>query len=452
MMHLDDLVRVLGARPHGPLPRAKWCGVSTDSRSLKAGEIFFALQGPNHDGHAHVRSAHAKGALAAVVERPVECEIPQIVVTDALRALGDLAAAVRLMLRARVVAITGSSGKTTTKEMVAHLLGQRARVHRAAASFNNFVGVPLTILSADPAADYLVLELGTNAPGEISRLANIARPDVAVITGVGPVHLERLGTVEGVACEKSSILRHLRTGGHAVVNGDQAALLDRVHLPPEKVLTFGVGPKSIFRAERIEAGSDGVRFTLWGEPFELRLLGGWNASNAMAAVAVGMLEGVPIGRCARALKDLPPPKMRMERLRLGGVTILNDSYNSNPVSAAAAVAEFDRIATGRKIAVIGDMKELGSSSASHHADLGRALSATTIDQVVAVGPECAHLVAACARPVSHFASIEGTREFLQETVRPGDCVLLKGSRAMSLEKAVKYIAERLTQSRSRVAV
>jgi UDP-N-acetylmuramoyl-tripeptide--D-alanyl-D-alanine ligase len=451
MMHLDEIARVMGGAPDRVLPAIEVTGVATDSKRLKPGELFIALKGLTHDGHFHLAEAFSAGAFAAVVDHAQEGFGPQIVVPSTREALGDLAAAYRLTLRGRVAAVTGSCGKTTTKDMIAHLFGKSARVHKAEASFNNDVGVPLTLLGADRSHEYVVCELGTNAPGEIARLGQVARPDVAVITCVAPVHLEGLGSVAGIAAEKASLLRYLRGGGHAVINADSAPLQEHLFLPTEKMITFGRREGADLRVTDVEGTAVGIRFKLGRQRFELAVIGAWNALNAAAAAAVGAVYGVSIADCAARLADFKPPKMRMERLVLAGVTIINDAYNSNPETATNAVAEFAQM-KGRKVAVIGDMKELGPESARYHAELGAALSVTGIDLVIAVGPECAHLVASCNRPVAHFASIDEARDTVMESVGEGDLVLLKGSRVMGLEKTVKFIAEKMTQTRPRVAV
>ncbi len=451
MMHLDEIARVVGGAPDRALPAIEVTGVATDSKKLKPGELFVALKGANHDGHFHLGDAFAAGAFAAIVDRGQEGFGPQIVVLSTREALGDLAAAYRLTLRGRVIGVTGSCGKTTTKDMIAHILGLSAKVHRAEASFNNDVGVPMTLLGADPSFEYVVTEMGTSAPGEISRLGQVARPDIAVITGVAPVHLEGLGSVEGIAAEKASLLRYVRGGGHAVINGDCTLLREHLFLPSEKIFLFGRGEGADLRVTDIESVAAGVRFKIGRQRFELGVIGPWNAMNAAAATAVGAVCGLTIQECATRLADFKAPKMRMERLVLGGVTIINDAYNSNPETATNAVREFAQM-KGRKVAIIGDMKELGPASARFHQELGAAISETSIDLVIAVGPECAHLVARCGRPVAHFASIDAAREYVMESIGEGDVVLLKGSRVMGLEKSVKFIAEKMTQTRPRIAV
>jgi len=451
-MHLDEVARVIGGAVDRPMAPLQFRSVSTDTRTLQPGDLFFALRGPNHDGHTHVADAFAKGALAAVVERALPEAGPQIVVPDVLTALGDLAAAWRLTLRGRVIAVAGSVGKTTTKEMVAQLLSGSGKVHRAAGSFNNFIGLPLTLLGASPTSDFIVLEVGTNHPGEVERLAAIARPDIAVVTTIAAEHLEGLGSMEGVAAEEASLLRHLQSGGTAVLNADADLLWSHVDLPAERIVRFGASERADLRVAGLESGVEGVRFTLGRQPVALPILGAWNAANAAAACAVGLLCGVTLKESASRLAGFRAPKMRMERLEIAGVSIINDAYNSSPESARQAVVEFDRMPGLRKIAIIGDMKELGRESTRYHEELGRTLSTAAVGVVIAIGPECVNLAAACDRPIKHFLTADEARDFIVDTVRSGDLVLLKGSRAMGLEKVVKFIADKMTQTRPRVAV
>lgn len=443
-MQLRHVVGALAGRPDRPIDGEEVRGVSTDTRSLRPGDLYFALRGPSFDGHAFVAEAFRRGACAAVVERQVEAPGPTIAVADTLAALGALASAYRMTLPARVIGITGSNGKTTTKEMVAHILGKDRRVVKAQGSFNNFVGLPLTLFSADPAAEFLVLEIGTNHRGEIARLGAVARPDAAVLTSVGASHLEGLGSVEGVADEKVSLLDYLRAGGFAVLH-DDPRILSRVRLPAERVLTFGADDGADLFPARVRAGS-ALEFTARGVEFRLGLLGEWNALNALAASAVAMSYGVTLPECARRLADFKPPKMRMERLELGGVTIINDAYNSNPESATRAVREFSRLAAaGRKVAVIGEMLELGAESEAYHRRLGELVAESAVDVVVGVGERARALLEAVngAKEKHGFGSVEEMRDRWPEFVRPGDAVLLKGSRAVGLEKLVKWMGERL---------
>ncbi|RPH38810.1 MAG: UDP-N-acetylmuramoyl-tripeptide--D-alanyl-D-alanine ligase, partial [Planctomycetota bacterium] len=318
--------------------------------------------------------------------------------------------------------------------------GKDRRVVKAQGSFNNNVGVPVTIFQADERTESAVLEIGTNHPGEIAALGRIARPDIAVLVSVGPEHLEGLGTLDGVADEEASIFRSIRSGGYAVVHHDPRILV-RLHLPREKFMTFGLTSDADVHPDWI----DGMRFGVRGTEFRLNLLGEWNIQNALAATAVAMLHGLPLDEIARRLADFRPPKMRMERLDLAGVTIINDAYNSNPESASRAVREFSRFpASGRRIAVIGDMGELGPTSETYHRELGRQLAESSIDLVVGVGLECRALLAELeGRKEMHgFASVDEMKTSLDGLIKTGDAVLLKGSRRVGLERIVKWMGER----------
>ena len=439
-MQLSQVARAVSGRPSRPLASETVTGVSTDTRSIRAGDLFFALRGANFDAHDFLAQAFEKGAAAAIVDRDLEAPGLTIRVDDTLKALGSLAAAYRMTLGARVVGVVGSNGKTTTKEMIAHVLGRDRRLVKAQGSFNNNVGVPVTIFQADAQTQSAVLEIGTNHPGEIAKLGEIARPDIAVLVSVGAEHLEGLGSLDGVADEETAIFGYLRSGGYAVVH-DDPRILTRLHLPPEKFVTFGLTRSADLHPTWI----DGMRFGVRGVEFRLNLLGEWNIQNALAATAVAMLHGVPLDEIAARLADFRPPKMRMERLELAGVTIINDAYNSNPESASRAVREFSRYPSiGRRVAVIGDMRELGPTSETYHRELGRQLADSAVDVVVGVGRECRALLAELeGRKESHgFESVDAMKSSLEALIRAGDAVLLKGSRGVGLERVVKWMGER----------
>lgn len=439
-MQLSQVARAVSGRPSRPLASETVTGVSTDTRAIRAGDLFFALRGANFDAHDFLAQAFAKGAAAAIVDKDVVADGLTLRVGDTLEALGSLAAAYRLTLGARVVGVCGSNGKTTTKEMIAHVLGRDRRVVKAQGSFNNNVGVPITIFQADERTESAVLEIGTNHPGEIAKLGEIARPDIAVLVSVGAEHLEGLGSLDGVADEETAIFDYLRSGGYAVVH-DDPRILSRLHLPTEKYVTFGLAPSADLHPTRI----DGMRFDVRGVEFRLNLLGEWNIQNALAATAVAMLHGIPLDETARRLADFRPPKMRMERLDLAGVTIINDAYNSNPESASRAVREFSRFpSTGRRVAVIGDMGELGPTSEAYHRELGRQLAESGIDVVVGVGRECRALLAELGgrKEMHGFESVDDLKSKMDALIRAGDAVLLKGSRRVGLERIVKWMGER----------
>jgi UDP-N-acetylmuramoyl-tripeptide--D-alanyl-D-alanine ligase len=441
MMQLSQVARAVSGRPSRPLASESVSGVSTDTRTIRSGDLFFALRGASYDAHDFLDQAFARGAAAAIVDRDVPATGLTIAVGDTLGALGSLAAAYRMTLGARVIGVAGSNGKTTTKEMIAHVLGSDRRLVKAQGSFNNNVGVPITIFQADERTESAVLEIGTNHPGEIAKLGQIARPDIAVLVSIGAEHLEGLGSLDGVADEETAIFDCLRSGGYAVVH-DDPRILARLHLPPEKFVTFGLAPSADLHPSWV----DGMRFGVRGVEFELGLLGEWNIQNALAAVAVAMLHGIPLDEIARRLAGFRPPKMRMERLDLAGVTIINDAYNSNPESATRAVREFSRFpSAGRRVAVIGDMRELGAAAEHYHRELGRQLAQSDVDVVVGIGRECRALLEEIeGRQEKHgFESVEEMRGRLDGLIRAGDAVLLKGSRGVGLERVVKWMGERV---------
>ncbi|MBI2931053.1 MAG: UDP-N-acetylmuramoyl-tripeptide--D-alanyl-D-alanine ligase [Planctomycetes bacterium] len=440
-LHLGEIARLLGATVDGAIDGVTACGMSADTRTVRPGEIFFALRG----GHEHVAEAFRKGACAAVVERDVLGRGLLLRVQSTIAALGALAGVYRLMLDARVVAVTGSNGKTTTKDMIAHILSKSRRVVRSRASFNNDIGLPLTIVSTPAEAEFLVVELGTNHPGDIARLAQWARPDAAVITSIGEAHLEGLGSLEGVAAEKASLLRHLKSGGFAVVPAEEATLAPHLcRMRSERIVLFGFDERADLRVTDFARTPEGIRFLCRGTEFRLALAGPWNALNAIAATAVAMMYGVPLPECAARLASFRPPKMRMERLEIDGTTIINDAYNANPVSTRGALLEFDRLpCRGKKIAVIGEMRELGAESDRLHEEIGRLLmELSSVDAVVTIGPAARRMGMAF-----HYDTVEEARSLLCAIVERGDLVLLKGSRAVGLENVVKFLAERMSEAR-----
>lgn len=447
MMHLKEVVRIVHGEmllPEGGLAGelpAVAAGVSTDTRTLRPGDLYFALKGPHFDGHDYVAEAFRKGAVAAVVRRPVPATGPLIRVESVLTALGNLAAVYRMMLGCRVIAVTGSNGKTTTKEMIAHILGATRKVTRAKDSWNNFIGVPLTLFEAKPETEFIVLEVGTNHRGEIARLGAIARPDAAVITSVSEAHLEGLGSLSGVAEEKASLFLSLRGSGFGVFPADATVLDPFLPLPKDKRVTIGTSEGADLRAEDVVRTVDGLVFRVRGVTFRIGLLGEWNVTNALAASAVALSFGVSLPECAERLRTFRGPKMRMEPLYVAGISILNDAYNSNPASALRAIEEFSRSsANGRRVVVFGDMLELGGASAHWHEEIGHALARTEgIDLVVGVGTESRRTVEIAGGV--HFADVREAGAAVREFLRVGDSVLLKGSRGMKLEHLIKSVSE-----------
>lgn len=444
MLYLSQVAEILGGRVLHGGEEVPLRGVCLDSRKARPGDLFFGLRGSRTDGTDHAPEAFRNGAAAAIVERPVGVRAPQIVVEDSVAALGNLAAAYRMTLRARVIAVAGSNGKTTTKEMVAHVLGAAGRVVRAPASYNNRIGLPWTILQADETTDFLVLEVGTSRRGEVAELGEIARPNAAVITSIGPEHLEGLGNVKGVLKENFSLLSFVMAGGFAAVNVDSAGVRresGKARIPVVRVSLFSSRAGADVYPVDVKPGEGIQEFRVQGVPFTLNLHGLWNVSNALLAIAVASEYGLPLRRASERLAEFRPPRMRMERVRIDGVTFLNDAYNSNPASAENAVRELAGLrAAGRKIAVLGEMAELGTASARFHRRLGRSIATLGgVDVLVGVGGDARWILAeAVSVPKRIFFESNGqAAAYLRKEVRPGDLVLLKGSRRVGLERILE---------------
>jgi UDP-N-acetylmuramoyl-tripeptide--D-alanyl-D-alanine ligase len=456
-----DILAATGGRLAAGEAATAVTGLSTDSRTTKPGEVFFALVGERFDGHTFLRQVATGGAAAVVIssgaasDQLTEFTGPVIVVADTQRALGDLAAWYRGRLVGCVVAITGSCGKTTVKEMVGQVLASAGlRGQRPESSFNNSIGVPLTILRSEADDDYLVLELGTSAPGEMRRLGEIARPDVAVVTCVGPSHLEGLRSLEGVAEEKEHLVRSLGADGVAVLNFDDERVRAMGEATRGRVVTFGTTGGDV-RAERIETGPDGVRFTLeTGTEIRLPAPGRHNVLNALAAVAAAREFGLTDDVIAVALAGYRSPKMRLARTALGdGVTLIDDAYNANPMSSGAALEVLCvQPKTGRYVLVQGDMLELGAESERRHEELGRAIAVSCVGLLVTVGTltRTTSLAAAERRDLVrlHFGDSQAASGEVVELLAPGDVVLVKGSRGMAMEHVVTAIKEKFVAGAS----
>ncbi|HET6205004.1 MAG TPA: UDP-N-acetylmuramoyl-tripeptide--D-alanyl-D-alanine ligase [Planctomycetota bacterium] len=423
-------------------------GVSTDSRSVRQGDLFVALRGPRFDGNAFAASALDAGALACLVEsgrspspRPGRACLE---VADPARALLDLAAAHRARFTLPVVGITGSCGKTTTKDYLAHLLGCRRRVVASEKSFNNAVGVPLTLLRIERGTEIAVLEIGTNAPGEIAALAAVARPTAGLVTNVNEAHLAGLGTVEGVAREKGDLLAALPEEGFGVISADCPRSRGLGSRTRARVLTVSVGGRADFRAVDPVAHGAGTAFLLNGTiPVTLPALGTHSVANLLFAIAACAGLGLPPEEVLGAVPTLPTAPRRLEWKRFGAISLLDDSYNANPASARAAV----RVLAGmpgasRRVLVLGDMLELGESAPSLHAEVGAAVARAGIDLFIGVGREARGAVEAALAeglPAKGALALEDTPSavaIVPELLRDGDLVLVKGSRGMELESLV----------------
>lgn len=423
-----------------------------DSREVEFGNLFFALSGEQTDGHRFVAAALGGGASAAVVERSwirsAEPEKGPLVVVDAPDlAMGDLARFYRRRFDIPIVAITGSNGKTTTKDMAAAVLSTRYEVLATEGNLNTRLGVPMTLFRLTAAHDVAVIEMGISEHHGLTYLCEIADPTIGVITNIGPTHLEFLGSVEGVAQAKGELLEYLDESSMTILN------FDDLYLPKERakgrLLGFGIDEICQFRGERlvIDQGGCGC-FSLQGRNFSLSIPGRHNVYNALAATAVGAALEVPLEDAAAALKTFAPTRLRSQLIRHNGIRLLNDSYNANPASMRAALttlAELEPEPGCRRVAVLGDMLELGETEICAHQDLGRDAAAAGVDAVYAFGA-LAETVAAAATengmPAGWVLAFDDKgllTEALMSLLKPGDVVLVKGSRGVALEEVVELL-------------
>jgi UDP-N-acetylmuramoyl-tripeptide--D-alanyl-D-alanine ligase len=431
-------------------------GVSIDSRTLRIGEAFFAIRGHWRDGHDSVSEAAARGACCVVVHTLPDdppAGMPLVLVDDTTVALGCLAARHRARFSVPLVAVTGSNGKTTTKELIAAALARRFSVLKSEASFNNQWGLPLTLLRLTSDHEAAVVEIGTNQPGEIATLAALAAPTLGVVTTVAEVHTEFLGSLEGVREEKAALVRALPASGVAVLNADDPRVLGMAADTAAQVVTFGTTPNGdVHVASPVAEDSESIGFTLEhdGERAAVRvaLVGRHNVINALAAAATGVALGLSLAEIAQGLADARAVKGRCVWREANGVRILDDTYNANPVSVRAALETVAaRRGQGRLVVVLGDMLELGSFADEAHREVGRLVAALGADELVGVGPHARLAVeaarAAGLREARHVLAFEDTVAHLLKRLAPDDVVLVKGSRGMRLERVVDALLARI---------
>ena len=422
----------------------EFAGVSTDSRAVAGGALFVALRGERFDGHAFVADAARRGAAAAVVERPLaDIALPQVVVADTLAALSTLAASWRRQLPAKVVTVAGSNGKTTTRTLVQAILAEAGHTGGTRGNLNNEVGLPLSVLSLDPAMDYAVLEMGEGRPGDVAEIARVARADVAVVTNVGPAHLERLGSLEGAARTLAGAYEELADGGTGVVNADDAfAPFFRAALGARRRVDFGLVLDAAVRADDLRVG-ERSHFTLvtpsGSAAVELPLPGRHNVMNALAAAACAHALDIGAGPIARALSTAQGVAGRLTRHDApAGWTLFDDAYNANPASTKAGIATL--AATGGECwLALGDMKELGAREAELHADVGRFAREAGLSRLFAVGPLAAHAAAAFGPAAQVYPDRETLAADLAAALVPGVRVLVKGSRSAGMDLVVSKV-------------
>jgi UDP-N-acetylmuramoyl-tripeptide--D-alanyl-D-alanine ligase len=456
MRTVEDIVRgTQGALVGGDLG-VPVAGVSIDSRTLNVGEVFFAIHGRRLDGHRFLVDAADRGASCLVVDQlpdDLPASVSAVLVDDTTRALGRLGASHRARFTLPVAAVTGSNGKTTTKEMMAAVLGALGPVLKPESSFNNQWGLPLTLLRLGPEHRAVALELGANQPGEIAALAAISRPSVGVVTVVSAAHTEFFGSLDGVQTEKSALVQAIPPEGAVVLNADDPRVLAMRDVARGRVLTFSArGPADVRSAGTVEESPEGIRFTLEiagaRQPIRTRFAGRHNVVNALAAAGVGWAVGLDIERIASGLAAARPVKGRSIWRRAGPLRILDDTYNANPVSVAAALETLGAGAEGRRrVVVLGDMLELGEITEEAHRDAGRAVAASGAAEFIAMGPH-GRAAAEAARAAGlheshHTSTFEDTMAVLLKRLGPGDAVLVKGSRGMRMERVVDALIARL---------
>ena len=424
--------------------------VQTNSTLVEPGTIFFALPGEVTDGHLFAADAVESGAALVVAERPLDLPIPVIIVPNGVTALADLArlvvARVRAAGRLKVIGITGSNGKTTTKNLLQAILEAEGPTIAPAGSFNNQVGAPITMLQVDDSTEYLISEMGASGEGEIARLVGIAMPDISVVLKVGLAHAGGFGGIEATQRAKSEIVRGLPSSALAVLNRDDSRVAEMAGMTAARVLWFGLAADAAVRAENVRATASGTRFTLVADgashEVALRILGEHHVSNALAALAVARELGVPIERAIAAIEAVPrAERWRMELLQPGGgITVINDAYNASPDSTAAALKTLAQILEPgqRSVAVLGEMAELGEYSREEHDRLGRLAVRLNIGKLVVVGEGARHIHSAAGLEGSwdgesvFVADVDAAYDLLREELRPGDVVLVKSSKSAGL--------------------
>jgi len=456
MFTVEEILKATGGKLTSGSAHDVVSGISTDSRTVSNGELFIALEGDKFNGHTFVQDALAKGAKAVVVRKgwragALVYQFPErqsfIEVNDTLKALGDIAHFHRMRFDIPVIGITGSNGKTTTKDMIAHILGTKFRVMKNHGTFNNQVGVPLSILKLTDKHQACVLEMGANHSGEIKKLVDIAEPNIGVITNIGPSHLEFFKDLETVSQAKMEIFHRFRDSGLAIWDADDSMLTALYQVLNCRKKTFGLSAGCDYQAVDVEGTKDGWRFTLSGTgPVCIKLLGRHNVQNALAAIAVSDALGVGFKDIVFSLFGFSAPSMRMEILAASGITIINDSYNSNPKSMESAINVLSNFeANGRKILISGDMLELGSVSRYFHNQIGLNVANSGIDIFVGVGEmskEAVNAALAAGMNKNAVYLCKDSKEagaLLLKIAHTGDAVLIKGSRRMAMEKICSTI-------------
>lgn len=455
-LHLSRVAELLQASGEFD-GKALATGYSIDSRTIKHGDLFFAVKGDRLDGHDYVEAALASGAVGAIVRKDAlarySCKTRLLAVEDTLIGLQQLGAAVRRIWGKTLIGITGSAGKTTTKETVAHVLASKLRVHKTQGNFNNHFGLPLNLLQLEPEHAVAVIEMGMSHAGEITALAEIAKPNIGVVTNVGPVHLEFFENIAGIARAKYELIASLPHGGIAVLNADDPYVSQFGRDFHGKVVMYGIHKPADVCAQNIEhLGPQGSRFDVViegvRESVTFPLVGEHNILNALAAVAVALEQGISPSDAVAALATMAPVDKRGEILQIAAATVINDCYNSNPKALQSMVDALVAIPAPRHLVVAGEMLELGLTGADLHRECGRYMAKSGVKRVIGVRGLAQALVegARAAGATADFvATPEEAGELIAREIREGDAVLFKASRGVRLEKGLEVFKERVNR-------
>lgn len=416
--------------------------VERDSRQIKDGSLFLAIKGERVDGHDFIQKCYDSGAICAVCETaPLQAEKPYILVPSTLEAVKKIGKAYREKFDIPIVGVSGSVGKTSTKEMLYAVLSQKYKTHKTQGNLNNELGVPLTLLSMPEDAEAAVIEMGISGFGEMTRLAAMAQPTICVLTIIGCCHLENLGDRDGVLQAKTEMFRHARDGAAFILNGDDDKLSTIEEVHGRKPVFFGLGEGNAYHAENIENnGEGGVRCTLCFDDKRLDVtipaIGSYMVSNALAAVAAGRLLGLSDDELIRGVESYKTVGSRANVVNTGKLRIIDDCYNANPTSVKASLDTLKNF-SGRKVAILGDMKELGANELALHFDTGAHAKEIGIDRVISIGPLAKELAKGAGDV--WFESIEAATEELPNIIRENDTVLVKASHSMQFEKIVEFL-------------
>lgn len=430
-------------------------GINTDSRKVKSGELFIPIKGPNFDGHDFIYKAMDAGACAAISHNYLNAaNFPYILVEDTQAALMRLASYYRSKFNIPAVAVTGSSGKTTTKEMIASVLGESFQVLKNEGNLNNTIGLPMTVFRMEKHHTICVFEMGMNKPGEIESLASIVKPDVGIITNVGTAHIEFLGSRENILKAKKEIFTYFTVNNTAIINGDDD-MLASIHDLPCKIIKYGINNENDLSAKDVkQRGDEGMEFTLNingnAEPFFVPLIGVHNVYNALCSIAVGLTMKMEIEKIKKGLARFIPGKMRMEIFSSkNGIRVINDSYNANPDSVSAAIEVLRNMSCrGRRVLILADMMELGEYSEIGHRKVGEKAVQSKVDILITIGEKVKDIRQGALdndmkeENIYCFSSNNDAISNLRKILMPYDTVLIKGSRIMKLEEIADSLRER----------